>query len=392
MNKSLSKTKYVVGLSGGNDDYYNVPLNNHMDIAFDPLKTTDLYRRTGKNLGNLVWAYASRRVFAQHVEFVELSKSLIDSDGMDLIALALANIFKEGERNESLAKSMHSRLESTKIPIIVLSVGVQNKNTETFPNLGPECIKLLHLLSEKALAIGVRGDYTKSCFIHWGVSKEKIILTGCPSILLNKDAHLGKDLEMKFNNKGTIATSLPAYRLTHQLCKKLLMIASDNGSCVNVQSTTELLAAKRGELTPQEMKSLYYEIFNVDASIEQASIFFEKHVNYFNDLPNWYNCMRQFNRGISARIHGGVVMMTAGLPTVIIGVDSRVTELCEIFKIPYVTQNEFMISDVDALFEKNKIDGDAFDLNRKLIAYRFIHMLCIANAPINSELLEFAEL
>lgn len=387
----MTNKKFIVGLSGGNDDYYQVPLNEHLRINFDPMNTPDLWRRTGRNLGNLVWAYASRQIFDNNVEFVELSKQKIDKGEMDLIALALANIFKDSERNEVLAKSMYDRLINTNIPIIVLSVGVQHKDTATFPKLGPECIKLLTLLSEKSLSIGVRGEFTKSCFIHYGVDASKIIKTGCPSILLNLNTSLGRDIQSRYLIRGSVATSMPSFSISHALSKKMLSIASLDGSCINVQSTPELLAAKRGELSSEKLSNLYTSIFSKEEPFDVVDNFFQNNVNYFNDLPNWFHAMKSYSRGISARIHGGIVMMTAGLPTVIIGIDSRVIELCETFYIPYISINEFMESSVDELFSDHVLQGELFDLNRKNISHRFINMLRLAGAPVSPALLKFSE-
>jgi hypothetical protein len=125
-------------------------------------------------------------------------------------------------------------------------------------------------------------------------------------------------------------------------------------------------------MSKEGMTQLFEDIFGFRESYFSVECFFRDHVSYFNDLPNWVSYLTNFSHGISARIHGGIAMVTAGVPTIIIGIDSRVVELSDTFKIPCISESEFMNSSISSLFAGNPIDGKLFDINRSLIASRFM--------------------
>jgi hypothetical protein len=50
-----------------------------------------------------------------------------------------------------------------------------------------------------------------------------------------------------------------------------------------------------------------------------------------------------------------------------------------------------MAADVEGLFFDSKFNGDSFDVNKKLLAYRFINTLRLSNSPISADLLKFSE-
>ncbi|MNN13899.1 Polysaccharide pyruvyl transferase [compost metagenome] len=82
--------------------------------------------------------------------------------------------------------------------------------------------------------------------------------------------------------------------------------------------------------------------------------------------------LRRFDFVVGARIHGVMLAIQAGVPGLCIAHDSRIRELCEKCKIPFVmaddVKNGITIADLPHLVE---FDGKAFDQNRELIAEQY---------------------
>jgi hypothetical protein len=359
-----------IGMSGGNDELYKYNLQDHDKIDIEENRD-NIYRRSGKNLGNIVWAFAMRKIFKNAI-FTEIGARQIDNNEMDIIVLAMANIFRDSERNEKLALSMYNRLKNTNIPIIVLSVGCQNNNTRSILRLGPNCKLFLKLLNDKCDFIGVRGEYTKRVFIKYGVHADKILITGCPSIFLNNNIELGNILKTKFTNitGEKIIFSLPGYTHTNYMCRKMLKDANKDNNAANIQSGI-LVEGHYNKINKNTKHKIYKEIFENSGTNMEVETFYNDHLSAFNDVPNWHNYLKDFDMGISARIHGGIMMLMSEVPSIIIAIDSRVKEMCDTFKLPYIDPSDYINNDNKDLFDKIVFDGNVFDNNRKLLAERY---------------------
>lgn len=56
----------------------------------------------------------------------------------------------------------------------------------------------------------------------------------------------------------------------------------------------------------------------------------------FTDVCDWVSYMKNFDFCLSARFHGGVASILADVPTIIFPIDSRMRELVEYHRIPYI--------------------------------------------------------
>jgi hypothetical protein len=75
------------------------------------------------------------------------------------------------------------RLEKTKLPIFIIGIGAQSRDSEQFPALKDGTLRLVKLASHRSKFISVRGDYSQWVLSKYGINNA--LATGCASLLLN---------------------------------------------------------------------------------------------------------------------------------------------------------------------------------------------------------------
>ena len=108
-------------------------------------------------------------------------------------------------------------------------------------------------------------------------------------------------------------------------------------------------------------------------------------VRYFYDIQAWRRALRQVDLVFGARIHGSMMGIYAGRPTLTIANDQRILEMVEQMMLPHETifdmydvpQNFHRIKEVLLEHVRGaaaKFDGNAFDRNRARIAQAYVRM------------------
>ena len=106
----------------------------------------------------------------------------------------------------------------------------------------------------------------------------------------------------------------------------------------------------------------------VDWSVRYGNIFF--------NVQNWIEHLARYDFVIGTRIHGTILGLQAGVPSVCIAHDSRTLELCQTMKIPYV-----LAADVpdgiayDHLVSYFNFDPCEFDRNRRALCRTYVEFL-----------------
>ena len=86
--------------------------------------------------------------------------------------------------------------------------------------------------------------------------------------------------------------------------------------------------------------------------------------------------MRRFDFVVGSRIHGTLIGLQAGVPSLCIVHDSRTLELCQTMKVPHVLAASLGSSMTKAqLLSRFKFDADEFDCNRRALARKYIAFL-----------------
>ncbi|MBN2344342.1 MAG: polysaccharide pyruvyl transferase family protein [Deltaproteobacteria bacterium] len=259
----------------------------------------------------------------------------------DAFILPLANAFRSSFERHLIRYT--KLIKKLKIPVIVVGVGAQAKVESSFDELKPinnTVIEFSKEVLERSSVIGVRGAFTAEYLNHLGIKNVEVI--GCPSMY-----YWGKDFQptlkvSKLDQNARLAVNITenipemaSFALqNYQRYPDTFYFAQD----INTLQTLWWGLGKYGNPTNIHHMAHPFYLMN--------------RVRFFTDIYPWMNFISQRDFSYGSRIHGNIIALQAGIPSVLIAHDSRTLELAQYLGIPHLQLKELsQFSDVSELYE-----------------------------------------
>jgi hypothetical protein len=365
--------------------------NGTVDSAFN-LSADFIFRKTGMNIGNLVFTYTVQKMFDEDIRLISHDADISTMSDVNALVIPAANFLYSGFDLEHLAKLV----ESANCPCLIFGLGAQSEIETKIPELKPGTVRFLKAVSEKTKTICVRGEYTAEVCRHYGVNNVEVL--GCPSILMNENRALGDIIEKGMKNVDVSTVAVHAACAKRQLSsveKELTNIVQlYQGSRYFIQRPLSLIKSCFNEpLDKQDMQELERtaRILAPNKNVE----WFDRFIKTYGEVPasteSWLQQCRSFSCAIGTRIHGTIVPLSAGVPSVCITHDTRTRELTDSLLVPSLTAEEFITKrySPESLFKELEWSGKAFEDNRTRVASKYIEFIEAEGLKCSSHLLSF---
>ena len=229
-------------------------------------------------------------------------------------------------------------------------------------NLSKDTVRYLNVISERSIAIGVRGEFTKNVLESYGINNARVI--GCPSNFLNPDVDLHKRLDTAFSSLldsdeylGKIAfyPQLGAHlrdEENHLSESKIFQLCKDNNASYVVNAPENFIGLARGrydEIEAKHIRGLHKKI-GVQYDYSEFASFLYSNSKTFTSISDWLEYSSRLLFSAGKRIHGALNTLQTGKPGIIIYHDSRTRELAETIGVPRISSSNFeKISSIDNL-------------------------------------------
>ena len=326
------------------------PLDN-----FSPQYVAEHSEILGNNSGNMLYAYGVWRALS--VENCMLvptyyqycySEQEIDviNKTYDAFVIPLANAFRSDFQKEM--KGLTALIRKLKIPVYVIGVGV---NFPFEPNLDEkypfdETVKaFVKAVLEKSAIIGVRGEITSRYLQKLGfVEEQHMTPIGCPSMYT-----FGEKLnirEVKFSGESAVcfnhSTQSPDNIL--EFIKRSLSEFPDHYMILQTKKEYNFVYAGA---------SYMYETKKVFPCKQMSdSLYMEDRIRFFINVPSWIEFVKNKDLCYGPRLHGNIVAVLAGTPSILFPKDARMRELSEYHKLTsimpdQVTQNSTLMGFIE---------------------------------------------
>jgi len=304
-------------------------------------------RDVGQNTGNMMFANALNEQL--DVKKYDFYHSSLFKDEKDVnCVIPSANFIICGDAIEDDGVKF---MEETEFPITLAGLGAQanayaktNTPKDLVASLNPEKIKFLKMASQRAVSIGIRGQFTAECLEIMGIKNYRII--GCPSFYKHMDGVLP---EFKVPSpKKTVMTVTSG----NQFESNLVKFGYENNSDWVMQMPTELPYIETGEIqySPQQIERAFPKLkFN-----KKMFEYMKNHRKIFFNIDEWNDYLKNggFTFAFGSRFHGNMNAFNHGIPTLWITHDSRTKELAEALYLPHITIHEFnSVSSMEQLIE-----------------------------------------
>lgn len=334
---------------------------------------------TGGNIGNLAFWHAARLLFdAAEVQLISRDTRPADvAADVEVVVIPAANFLHDGA---DLGR-MGELIRALGRPVLILGLGAQAEKEDVPPKLKPGTLDFLREVSRLAPKILVRGQFTQDFCRSLGVENTTVL--GCPSLLINPDQALGAKLEAR------IAALPPAGGplAVHGACIKpsvtsierelVRLVRLNPGSAYIVQRPLELIKAAFGvELNAPAEVEYFARCATFLGLGDSAALtaFLLAHGQAPTSISSWAHGLQRYTAGVNTRIHGTMLGVLAGLPSVCICHDTRTRELAEQMRVPKLSPKEFIEHrhSVRDMFTAARFSGKSFDAGRSEAAAGFL--------------------
>jgi hypothetical protein len=343
------------------------------------LSTDRLYDLVGHNTGNLAFHHAVSNILGGQLPAVSwyAEPAAINARG-DIGVLPCANQLGPHVNYQAIGDSF----QHIDRPLVSIGLGAQGSaKYADIPEVPEGTLKWVRAIAERSPAgkpnISVRGDFTLKVLDHYGLADRAVVL-GCPTLFLNPDPELGRKVQARAEaqpfDRIAIAGGHQNWAHLSRLEQSLTRLMAATDGVYVVQSPKEMVVIGRGEADRLSDAALGYlrDYTAPELTIVEYKRWANRYARAFFDIPAWMEYLRRFDFVVGPRIHGVMLGIQAGVPSLCLAHDSRTREMCETMQVPFVMAQDHAGGVTrEKLRELFQFDGEAFDANRRTIGARF---------------------
>lgn len=230
-------------------------------------------------------------------------------------------------------------LERCTIPITMVGLGAQTNDRSRISEIHPNTLRMVKLISERSPSIGVRGYYTAEVLAANGILNTEVL--GCPSLYTKlippiaplkwQPEHI-KSLSVNFSRR-VAGHAFDKERL-QSIENALLKIAIANELTFVAQDELEELALS-GESLEDNNSNVIKNYFSLSTE-DDVIKYFRNHSTYFCSVDDWSAYIKNKSGSIGSRLHGNLIALINGVPSLTIAHDSRTLEMCALTGVPHI--------------------------------------------------------
>ena len=372
-------------------------------IASCKLGTSAIMSLSGNNIGNFAFRHALRFIVRDlHSYSLTLYPSYqraAQLGQVDSTIVSCANWLGASQADEASNLNRARAFEATDASTVCFAIGVQAKSGADSVDLGPNTLRLAKALSERAKLLSVRDEMTQNVLEAAGITNT--VVTGCPSNFINGDPELGKKVAAR---AAELLKHVASWRDVKSLICEFSGGSAESGRVLKhklrlLDATPAHYVLQAPTLLPftlretREIPSVYKSNSPFGNEHKRLEITLRSKCIHFSSINAWMDYARTCDLSFGMRIHGNMIPLQAGVPSVLISHDSRTSGLGSVMGIPNVSAENFtgeVSSSPRFLLETVvKTMGD-YDARRRVLAKTMVNYLSANNIAPHISLLTLA--
>ncbi|WP_425584027.1 polysaccharide pyruvyl transferase family protein [[Roseibacterium] beibuensis] len=238
-------------------------------------------------------------------------------------------------------------LDSIDAPMAIVGLGAQNPTQDASYLDGNEGARdFIARLNEKSASISVRGDFTAAVVERLG--GKNIRVTGCPSLFYTLSAPQVRVPEMLAMPERSVGVSIHSGLSANIFCHaphearamhgRVIAWALENAANLSVfeQGVLREYDIADHDLPFDERRQAASEVI---ARMKAEELFSPErlmaHMVSVKSIEEWLAKARDLDAILGFRFHGNMVALLQGKPCYYYVYDSRLTEFCDVYGLPY---------------------------------------------------------
>jgi polysaccharide pyruvyl transferase WcaK-like protein len=354
------KRVLVISPSGEVYDHDNVRWYNYKDIQ----RSINHYHNIGDAF---VFDSSLKLLNYEKLNALEIvNPKLDDTDRInaeyDYVFLRGSNYVHKGMRwNQTIEV-----LKKLKIPVIAWGIGAQAPVKGKI-ELSDETKTVLRMMADSTASIGVRGAY--SAQVLWDIGIRNVRIVGCPTAFRRNNPNLNIQLPpldairtagitLRREVSATYAQDIKQYLTFHRELVKTLAARFD----VVLMAQGEVEEKKIVFGTPEQKEEAFAALranktvndWYLDETMEKLH---RERLFYSDVVADYEDLVQQKDMVLGYRLHGNLMALANGVPSIYFTYDSRTVEFAETYQIPsfdVFSGKEFNLEDYwnQSLFDK----------------------------------------
>ncbi|MFG1410849.1 polysaccharide pyruvyl transferase family protein [Xanthobacter sp. VTT E-85241] len=234
-------------------------------------------------------------------------------------------------------------LKRLKLPVIALGIGAQAPVKGRL-ELSEETKTVLHMMADSSASIGVRGAY--SAQVLWDIGIRNIRIVGCPTAFRKNDPNLAITLP-KLEDVHHVGITCrrevsPAYAqdikryltfhrdLVKECARRFDVVLMAQGE-VEEKKIVFGTAEQREEAITALKANKWVGDWFLDDEIERL---YRERLFYSDVVADYEALVQQKDLVLGYRLHGNLMALSNGVPSIYFTYDSRTVEFAETYQIP----------------------------------------------------------
>lgn len=316
----------------------------------DAMPFERLYEAVGKNTGNFMFTQAMFRNIEGEVAQIGFGfdPEAVNRD-FDAVVVPAANWLNAGAKWDWFC-DLIDRLE---IPVVTIGIGLQAPSLSLDQVVvSDSAIRLARTLGRKGAFISTRGDFTRAWLQSIGV--ENAVTTGCPSLYMQILPDVAEGGGAGFVVQSTRYGITQAFAAESSTNARLFSYAATQGHDIVFQSEPEeIRALVYGAAAPPlgDYPARYLAQLYGLADAEAVLDYLRRKGHVFFDLEAWARFLQTRAGVLGTRLHGTILALNSGVPSVLFGHDSRTAELIDYAALPTADPEQVMAGSAQDLFD-----------------------------------------
>ncbi len=234
-------------------------------------------------------------------------------------------------------------LRRLKLPVIAFGIGAQAPVKGRI-ELSEETKTVLHMMADSTASIGVRGAY--SAQVLWDIGIRNVRLVGCPTAFRRNDPDLRirlpeldqvRDVGITLRREvsPTYAQDIRRYLTFHRDLVKEMAARFDVVLMAQGEVEEKKLVFGTDEQKEEAIAALKANKWVSDWYLDDAmERLYRERLFYSDVVADYENLVQSKDMVLGYRLHGNLMALSNGVPSIYFTYDSRTVEFAETFQIP----------------------------------------------------------
>ncbi len=254
-------------------------------------------------------------------------------------------------------------LEALDAPIAAIGLGAQSAGDDvSFLDDIPSAHRFVKVLSERSASISVRGHFTAAVLERLGAQNVRV--TGCPSLFHQLEPPQVSPPERLRHDERRLGVSLKTGARKSRFCRNPAATLRKQSRAIEfaLHSARSVTLFQQG--TPQECAvadpdspraarlaaaAAILERFPASSTLRPDDLV--DHMVTVRSVHDWLGRAAEHDAMIGLRFHGNMVALAQGLPCFYYVYDSRITEFCRLYRLPFLEVEQRWVNPVTAMLE-----------------------------------------